>query len=701
MPLYRRALTGLIAAALAVLALPLVSSAQVAAAPTGQTRYVSTTGDDGTDPLNTCLDQADPCATIQNAVDQADDGDTVQLEQGTYDSGAVIRNKALTVQGDTSANTTIKTSALDVPFGGFGDVKGGLGVFATGDGAASLTVRNLSIVGSREAPTEDGTEAGIFTVASAVTGDDFEIRDTGFAGVLALASAVELTDVRLADNTYGVLALASTLSVDNGFITGSEFPEVDGGFGTGLDFAGSTGTVTRTTVTDGDVGIEVGATGGFVGSPAAAAAADPDVSVVITDSTMSRNALPGLANFGNTVAVDNSTIADNGDVDVYSLDTTGDTSTTITRSTIAGVTPVTGAAAVGAPDSSAIAAFTNDQGSPQLANFWANGLAANNSTTIQSLVALANGKSAAHTAPHAAPSAAASDALISMSGSIVDGGAGAVDCAGDVGDDGWNVSADAANSCQFSAAQHSQIKTDPKLGELADNGGPTDTRLPAIGSHALNAVTVGDAGCVAGATDQRGVSRPQGEKCDAGSVEVVLPPVVIHPDSPLPDGTVGKAYRQSITATGGKGYDYVFSLAPGSKLPAGLTLDAAGLLSGTPKTAGDFSFTVSVDDPTLKTYRIHVAAAAPTSTSTTPSTTTSATTTTARTSTSTSTASTGTTATTTAVTPTSGTTGPHHPNLPNTGAPVGGLAGIGLAALLAGLAFCGWAVVRRRQGSQH
>ena len=46
---------------------------------------------------------------------------------------------------------------------------------------------------------------------------------------------------------------------------------------------------------------------------------------------------------------------------------------------------------------------------------------------------------------------------------------------------------------------------DPMLGPLADNGGPTWTHLPAVGSPAVD----GGDPAVAGAMDQRGVTRPQ------------------------------------------------------------------------------------------------------------------------------------------------------------------------------------------------
>ena len=76
---------------------------------------------------------------------------------------------------------------------------------------------------------------------------------------------------------------------------------------------------------------------------------------------------------------------------------------------------------------------------------------------------------------------------------------------------------------------------------------------------------------------------------------VITPaPITITPTSPLRDGTLGTAYSQQLTATGGAG-GYVFSIGSGA-LPGGITLSSAGLLSGTPTAAGGFSFTVSVAD---------------------------------------------------------------------------------------------------------
>lgn len=67
----------------------------------------------------------------------------------------------------------------------------------------------------------------------------------------------------------------------------------------------------------------------------------------------------------------------------------------------------------------------------------------------------------------------------------------------------------------------------------------------------------------------------------------VAPPVLIAP-------TVGVAYSQTITASGGTA-GYTYARTSGS-LPAGMTLSAGGVLSGTPTASGVFNFTITATD---------------------------------------------------------------------------------------------------------
>ncbi|WP_456359977.1 putative Ig domain-containing protein [Xanthomonas translucens] len=69
--------------------------------------------------------------------------------------------------------------------------------------------------------------------------------------------------------------------------------------------------------------------------------------------------------------------------------------------------------------------------------------------------------------------------------------------------------------------------------------------------------------------------------------------VTVGPAS-LPAATAGTAYSQNLSASGGTA-PYTFAVSAGT-LPAGLTLNAAGVLSGTPTSSGSFNFTATATD---------------------------------------------------------------------------------------------------------
>jgi hypothetical protein len=77
---------------------------------------------------------------------------------------------------------------------------------------------------------------------------------------------------------------------------------------------------------------------------------------------------------------------------------------------------------------------------------------------------------------------------------------------------------------------------------------------------------------------------------------VIRPPcptITLSP-STLPTGTVGTAYSQTLTASGGAS-PYTFTNSAGT-LPSGLALSSAGTLSGIPSTDGTSTFTVQATD---------------------------------------------------------------------------------------------------------
>lgn len=92
---------------------------------------------------------------------------------------------------------------------------------------------------------------------------------------------------------------------------------------------------------------------------------------------------------------------------------------------------------------------------------------------------------------------------------------------GSVTDDGYNLDQD--GTCDLSAAKHDLSDLNPDLGTLTDNGGPTDTELPAADSPVLKKIPKGarasSSVLLCPTTDQRGVSSPEGSRCDIGAVQ--------------------------------------------------------------------------------------------------------------------------------------------------------------------------------------
>ena len=109
-------------------------------------------------------------------------------------------------------------------------------------------------------------------------------------------------------------------------------------------------------------------------------------------------------------------------------------------------------------------------------------------------------------------------ANIQLVGSIISGPADL--CTGHpelIASGGYNIASDA--TCHLDAGTDLP-STDPVLGALADNGGPTPSALPGPTSPAIDAIPVGTPDlCPALGTDQRGVTRPVGTACDIGAVE--------------------------------------------------------------------------------------------------------------------------------------------------------------------------------------
>lgn len=110
---------------------------------------------------------------------------------------------------------------------------------------------------------------------------------------------------------------------------------------------------------------------------------------------------------------------------------------------------------------------------------------------------------------------------------------------------GYNLIGIGNATAAFTTANHDTINViSPKLGPLADNGGPTQTRALLIGSPAL------DAGNTTLTADQRGLPRPQGNADDIGAFELQPPSFSIN-DLSISEGNSGtKTLTFTVTRSG-------------------------------------------------------------------------------------------------------------------------------------------------------
>ena len=91
------------------------------------------------------------------------------------------------------------------------------------------------------------------------------------------------------------------------------------------------------------------------------------------------------------------------------------------------------------------------------------------------------------------------------------------------------------------------------------------------------------------------VTDPGGQAVTSSVVVKVNGPPVFSTVTTLTSGTMSQSYTQTIVATGGTG-PLTYALATGSSLPSGLTMSAAGVITGKPTTSGTYSFTITVTD---------------------------------------------------------------------------------------------------------
>ena len=142
---------------------------------------------------------------------------------------------------------------------------------------------------------------------------------------------------------------------------------------------------------------------------------------------------------------------------------------------------------------------------------------------------------------------------------------------------GDNISSD--TSCNLTGPGDSN-GTDPRLGPPAGNGGFTPTHALLAGSPAIDGVNNNT--CPPPATDQRGVRRPQGARCDIGVYERGVAPTV-PPVYPYPRPLVPFAGCPSLTTNvirGTSAANTIVGTVRGDRIFAGAGADVVLGLAG-------------------------------------------------------------------------------------------------------------------------
>jgi len=176
------------------------------------------------------------------------------------------------------------------------------------------------------------------------------------------------------------------------------------------------------------------------------------------------------------------------------------------------------------------------------------------------------------------------DGALTTAGTIIAGDSAShtgQDCdeisGGTVTDYGYNLIGTTAGC--FTTMSTDITNTAAVLGPLRSNGGPTQTLLPLAGSPAINAIpaaTCESAGFLDSRhpTDQRGVSRPQGGRCEIGSVEVAAPVITKFSPASGKRGTLvtltGKHFKgtDGVTAVYFAGFSADFTIVSATKITA-------------------------------------------------------------------------------------------------------------------------------------
>jgi len=454
---------------------------------------------DGAPDATHCTDVTPGNCTLRDAALAAVDGDTITFDSSIANitlTNSTISTPAVTITGPGASALTITTTAAPGSYATFF-------VGGTGDAVISgLTITRNSV---------KATNDGMFTL----DGVTISGSSGGYGGALYAGNTgeLEIKNSRFENNTSN--EVGGAIYIYNGqdaTISNSAFVNNET-VGAGGAIAGP---AKNLTIMDSEVtGNSSGGHGGGI-----QVHSGNGYSVEISDSTFDSNVSAeygGAADFGDdlSVVVSNTTVSNNSADGGAGLNFGANIVATINNSTIAGNTAANGGAGIFINSGSTLtinqSTISANVAEGTRTNYSGGGIAINVDTTV-----------------------------VTMSGTIVSGNTSGVAGAGDIG-----LYASGLNATGSFTATHSLIgevdtrirendplfvapvssnihSTTPKLGALADNGGPTKTMAPLTGSPAINAGPKPVATFTGNEFDQRGTPwmRIYGRTSDIGAVEV-------------------------------------------------------------------------------------------------------------------------------------------------------------------------------------
>ena len=473
--------------------------------------------------VNTLDDEliSDGDCSLREAIEAAN----TNLPVDACGSGDVLTD---TITFDVAGTITV-TSQLSVTAGGPLVIDGGEVITTSGGGTTRVwwvetgSVLNLQHLAVVDGYVHNENGAGLFN-----NGGDLTILECDFIGN-------HFTIYMNYEYGGGIYAVGGTLNISDSYF-GTNGSDSDSSFGGGIAMQGVTGVISRSTFFnntshgcwDFDDACDDSGGGGIYLY---------DSSLIIQDtSIISNTSGGGIANYSNSLTINNSTLTGNANVTGGAILNAGTlivTNSTLVNNYITGGwetgggaitnfgtltvtnTTLSGNSGVsmfgGAVDNHGWATITNTTLS---GNYAPIGGAINNSGTLIANNSTLFGNHASYNG-----GAINNGGTLTANNTIVANSPSGGDCSGLINDGGHNISSD--DTCGFDPANGSMPNTDPLLGSLQDNGGPTWTHALLPGSPAID--TGDDAHCPL--FDQRGVSRPKDGDgdgnpiCDIGSYE--------------------------------------------------------------------------------------------------------------------------------------------------------------------------------------